>query len=468
MTLLDQDIAPRPLHQDAGAGDQTHSIGVEPMTQQPRETELDELIFVATTDIAARTKGRAMRMADFDERSSLGWVPANLGIGSLGHIVSDIPYGSTGDLRLKPDLGSLARVDGIPGRPPLNVVYADLVNTDGTPWESCPRTFLRDTVEQLRTEFGITTKSSFEHEFVDRRATGDHHPFSLQAFRRAEPIGSQLMTVLHRAGLEPETWLPEYGRHQYEITVAPTDPLSAADRAILVRDIVYDLFEAHGREASFAPVVSPGETGNGVHVHFGLDDEDGDTLVFDPNRPARLSKLAGSFAAGIVRHGPAMAALFAPLATSYLRLAPHNWSTARAFLGLQNREALLRICPTNEIDGRDPSRQLHFEFRGGDVGANPWILLGMILRAGMQGLREELETPEIVVGELDLDGRHADLAKLPRDLEEALDMLRADEVVSGWFSPSFLATFDAIKRDEFASVQARSLAEQCEVYAGVY
>ena len=55
-------------------------------------------------------------------------------------------------------------------------------------------------------------------------------------------------------------------------------------------------------------------------------------------------------------------------------LAPHDPT-------VQNREALLRICPTNEIDGRDPSRQLHFEFRGGDIGANPWILLGIILLA---------------------------------------------------------------------------------------
>lgn len=430
--------------------------------------ELDELIFIATTDIAARTKGRSMRLADFNETTSLGWVPANLGIGSLGHIVDDIPYGSTGDLRLRPDHDSRTRIDGIPGRPPLSIVFADLVGTDGSPWESCPRTFLRDAVEQLRSEFGITMRSSFEHEFVDASATGDHHPFSLQAFRNAEPLGSALMSVLHRAGLEPETWLPEYGRHQYEITVAPTSPVAAADRAILVRDIVYDLFTAHGREASFAPVLAPGETGNGVHVHFGLDDADGETLVFDPTRPGRLSALAGSFAAGIIRHGPSMAALFAPLATSYLRLAPHNWSTARAFLGLQNREALLRICPTNEMDGRDPRDQLHFEFRGGDIGANPWILLGMILRAGMQGLREDLQTPAIIEGELDLDGAHADLARLPRDLEEALDMLRRDEVVTSWFSPAFLATYEAIKRDEFAFVQARSLAEQCEVYRRVY
>ncbi len=438
------------------------------MTTPTTADPLDELVFVATTDLAARTKGRAMRLADFDERSTIGWVPANLGIGSLGHIVDDIPYGSTGDLRMRPDHSSLTRIDGIPGRPPLNIVFADLVMPDGTPWESCPRTFLRDTVAELRDEFGITVRASFEHEFVDVSATGDYHPFSLQGFRQAEPAGSRLVTVLERAGLEPENWLVEYGRHQYEITVAPAEAVAAADRAILVRDIVYDVFRAYGREASFAPVVAPGEAGNGVHTHIGLLGEDGRNLAYDPERPGRLSELAGSFAAGIVRHGPALAALFAPLVTSYVRLSPHNWSSARSFLGLQNREALLRICPTNELDGRDPAPQLHFEFRGGDIGANPWILLGAVLRAGMQGLREGLPTPEIVVGELDLDGAHAGLAELPRSLEHALDLLMADEIVTSWFSPAFLATFEAIKRDEFAAVRTRSLSEQCAVYRDVY
>ena len=56
------------------------------------DTELDELIFVATSDIAARTKGRSLRLAEFTSDTSLGWVPANLGIGPLGHIVDDIPF----------------------------------------------------------------------------------------------------------------------------------------------------------------------------------------------------------------------------------------------------------------------------------------------------------------------------------------------------------------------------------------
>ena len=198
------------------------------------------------------------------------------------------------------------------------------------------------------------------------------------------------------------------------------------------------------------------------------DSLDGSPMAFDASRPGRLSEKAGQFASGVLKYAPALTALFAPLVTSYERLRPHNWSTARAFVGLQNREALIRICPTNEIDGRDPAPQLHFEFRGSDIGANPWLLIGVLFRAGMQGFIEDLEPATIVQGELDLEGEHANLPKLPETLDDALDLMLENEVVSSWFDPAFLATFAAIKRDESVYVRGRTLAEQCEVYTRVY
>lgn len=428
----------------------------------------EELLFVATSDIAARTKGRSMLLSDYSPRTSLGWVPANLGIGPLGHIVENIPYGSSGDLRLLPDHNTVTRIPSIGEKPPLNIVFADLIEPDGTPWAACPRTFLKNAVAELADTYGLKTKVTFEHEFVDISDNREHHPFSLEEFRRAEPMGTQLMNILSAAGLQPETWLPEYGRHQFEVTLQPTDPVTAADRAVLVREIVYDVFEQAGKEASFAPTVSPGSAGNGVHVHFGLSDLEGNQICFDATKPGRLSDKAAKFAAGIVKYAPALTALFAPLVTSYDRLAPHNWSTARAFLGLQNREALLRIPPTNELDGRDPAPQLHFEFRASDIGVNPWILVGIILRAGMQGLVEDLPPQPIVIGELDLAGEHTDLSELPRDLQSALELLLANDVVSSWFAPEFLATFEAIKRDEIAFLKGRTPNELCEVYSSVY
>lgn len=429
----------------------------------------DELIFLATTDIAAITKGRSMRLADFGQDASLGWVPANLGIGPFGHIAEGIPFGSSGDLRLKPDHASITRIDGIPGQPPVSIAFADIVETDGSAWANCPRNFLRIALDDLRTEFGLGFEAAFEHEFVDMSAiSAPTHPFSLAAFRDAEPIGSEVLATFARAGMDPECWLPEYAPHQYEVTVGRTDALAAADRAILVRDTVRAHYSARNRHVSFSPVVAPGGSGTGVHVHFGIDDLEGNSLVFDASQPGRISELASRFAAGIIRHAPAMAALYAPLVISYQRLAPNNWSTARAFLGLQNREALLRIAPTNEIDGKDPKSQLHFEFRGADIGANPWLLLGCILRAGLEGLRGNLDPAPVIEGDLDLDGKHADLAELPGSLEAAVAALLADPTVSGWFTPEFLQTFQAVKRDEIAHVKELSMAEQCEAYANVY
>lgn len=58
-----------------------------------------ELVFLATSDLSAHTRGRAVRAESLKTSTSVGWVPANLGIGPSGHITDDIPFDSSGDLR---------------------------------------------------------------------------------------------------------------------------------------------------------------------------------------------------------------------------------------------------------------------------------------------------------------------------------------------------------------------------------
>jgi glutamine synthetase len=435
----------------------------------------DELAFIATNDLAAITRGRALPLAELESYldTGCGWVPANLGIGPFGHIVSDNVFGSVGDLRLIPDPRTRCRIAGIPGRPPVTVLLADTTTTKGTPWDGCPRTFARRALADLEAEFGLRVLSSFEHEFIMTSADGPADaPFSLQAFRRGEPLGTDLMRILHAASLEPEMWLPEYGAHQWEVTLAPADGLTAADRAILLRDIVRDLVDARGDSASFAPLIDPDGSGSGVHVHLSLRDTDGVPATFDASRPGRLSAAAGSFAAGILRHTAALVAITAPSVVSYLRLVPHRWSAGHAFLGERNREALLRVCPTVDMAGKDPARQLNLEYRAADATANPWLVMGALVRAGLQGLREELPAPPVV--DVDVDSLTAEerdragIRELPRSLAEALDCLAADQVVSGWFPPDMLATYVSVKQEEIAAVADLAPAEQTARYAGVY
>ncbi|MCB4208948.1 glutamine synthetase family protein [Arthrobacter sp. UM1] len=431
-----------------------------------------ELAFIATNDLAAQTRGRSMLVDEVDLETGCGWVPANLGIGPFGKIVETSGFGSTGDLRLVPDERSRLVVDGVPNRPRMHLYMADIKNTDGSEWPCCPRTFLRRAVQDFTEETGLTLLCSFEHEFMLRSEESPEPPFSLQAFRRMEPFGTDLVNMLQSSGLRPETWLPEYGEHQWEVTMRPEDALTAADRAVALRDLVRDFAHSVGRDATFAPLLDPEGTGNGVHIHFSFLDRDGKPVMHDPSRSGEISELTGSFAAGVLRHASALAAIAAPSDVSYLRLAPHRWSSANAFLGRHNREAFLRICPTVSMEGRDPASQLNLEFRAGDGTGNPWLVLGSLIRAGLEGVREKLAAPTVVdcdVEEMDESEREsADIRPLPRSLEEALTALEQDTTAAGWFHPDLLRVHTSIKRDEIDQLRDFSSTEKCERYARAY
>ena len=432
----------------------------------------NELAFIATNDLCATTRGRSMPLPELDMETGCGWVPANLGVHAFGQIARDSPFDATGDLRLMPDERSLTRIDGIPGRPPITVLLADITHLDGSEWSCCPRTFLRRAIRDLREETGLRVFGAFEHEFMLVADDAPEPPLSLQAMLRAEPLGTELVGILAAAGLQPENWLADYGAHQYKITVKASDALTAADRAVLLRDIVRNLFHAVGKHASFAPLLDPDSVGNGVHVHFSLRDLDGRPVMHDITRPGGLSAAAGAFAAGIIRHAPAIVAFTAASEVSYLRLAPNRWSATHAFLGNHNREAMIRVCPTIQTGGRTPTFQLNLEFRAGDATGNPWLVLGLLIRAGLEGIRQGLEAPAVLdrpVEEFsDKQLTAAGIARLPASLPEALQHLASDQVVRKWFSEDFLKVFHAVREDELRLLDGLDPAAKCKLYADVY
>ncbi|WP_279432326.1 hypothetical protein [Aeromicrobium phragmitis] len=337
---------------------------------------------------------------------------------------------------------------------------------DGTPWSSCPRVFARSAVEAFTAETGLEVAASFEHEFMlDDLPTSA--PFSWQRFRDAEPFGSELVELLQLNGFGPETWLPEYGEDQFEITIEPTTAVLAADRAVLLKELVRDLARRHGHRATFAPLLDPDGSGNGVHIHLSLRDATtGEPVLHDPSQPSGLSELGRKFAAGVLTHARAISALTAPSASSFLRLLPHRWSTGGIFLAERNREALLRICPTAP-DGDTAARQYNLEFRAGDATANPWLAIGALIRAGLHGITEDYPAPTIWpedASEEDLEG----VEPLPRDLPEALEALEKDDVVTRWLDRDMLATFLAIKRAELDQTRDLDLAALCRRIADVH
>ncbi len=452
-----------------------------------------ELVALVCCDLGAVVRGRAVFASELDKswQAGVSWVPANHSLTPHGPLAEHTPFGSTGDLRLLPDPDTHVRIeaDGHGGGPDgcgvgaggelgadsgsaLEFVLCDIVQTDGQPWECCPRRFLRVALEELERECGAHAKASFEHEFQLLSDAPPAAPFSLEALRRAEPFAADAMAALDEAGAQPERFFPEFAAHQFEVPVAATEGLAAADRAVVLREVVREVARRRGGRVTFAPLTDPAGPGNGVHVHLSLNDADGAPLLYDEARPACLSELGGSFAAGILRHAGALSALTAPSPVSAARLTPHRWSAGAVCLAERNREALLRIPPLVELAAADPAEQLRLEYRGADAAANPYLALGALVRAGLAGVREGLPTPPLLDRDpAQLDATEAErygVGALPASLEQALQALAEDETARAWMGPTMYDAYNGLKRAELDAVADMDVSEVCSRYAAIY
>ena len=447
-----------------------------------------ELIALVCCDLGAIVRGRAVLSTELDEhlRAGIGWVPANQALTPLGPVAEPNPFGSTGDLRLLPDAGTRVRLGPDAEHSALELMLCDIVATDGQPWECCPRSFLRDALTELERALGARLVASFEHEFqllvgsgmgAKRASPGSAEiapalPFTLDALRRVDPFPVEVMGALVDAGVEPERFFAEYAPHQFEIPVAPIEGLASADRAVVFREVVREVSRRAGMRASFAPLLDPEQAGNGVHLHLNLLDASGTSMLYDPDQPACLSELGEHFAAGILRHARALSALTAPSPVSGARLRPHRWSAGAVCLAHRNREALLRIPPVVELADADAAQQLHLEYRGADATANPYLALGAIVRAGLDGVRDQLPAPAILDRDpAQLDAEEATrfgVGALPGTLAESLQALAEDNVVRGWMTPLLYDAYLSVKQAELDAAADVDLEELCRRYGAIY
>lgn len=434
----------------------------------------EPITMVCYTDIAAQVRGKGFPTRLLKRRlaTGIGWTPTNIMITALGPI-ADTPWGPFGDLILMPDCDTEVRVDFGDGAPGEHFYLSDVLHADGRPWECCPRSFLRRAVAALREEAGVVPHVSFEHEFIYTGANeraGDG--YALDAIRRHGEFGEVFMAALTAAGIEADSYLPEYAGGQFEVTYPASDAQSACDRAVVLRELARSAAFRLGHRASFAPRFSPDGLGSGVHLHISLQDELGNPVTHDPNRPYGVSEPAARFVAGIQRHMPALCALTAPTPTSYMRLVPHTWSAAWSNIGWRDREAGIRICPTFETSDRSAAEQYNFEYRAADASANPYIQLGAILHAGLEGLREGLDMPEPTEQDpetLDDETRRLrGIVRLPESLADALAGLDANGTAQGWMTPELLDAYRRYKRSELEITKDWDAAELCRRYAEVY
>ncbi|MFL5268123.1 MAG: glutamine synthetase [Stellaceae bacterium] len=419
----------------------------------------EELVFVATCDISghARGKGFPARELPARLRKGVGWTGSNLMMSPFGPIW-DTPFGTAGDFMIVPDQGAEVRVDFGDGSAIEHFYLGDICNTDGSAWECCPRDFLRRAVQQLDESAGLRLVAAFEQEFLytgTSERAGD--AYALAAFRRQGSFGEIFMAALRAAGVIPDTFLAEYGARQYEVTVMPQPALTAADHAVITREMARATAHRLGHRVIFSPKPDPDLVGNGVHVHMSFVDAAGRPATHAAGEPMDLSKPAQHFFAGVLHHMPAICAVTAPSPVSYLRLTPNAWAPTVIDLVRQDRGASLRICPVfAAATAEDTARQFHVEFRVTDAAASPYLALGAVIFAGVDGIRRQLPLPS------------GSAPALPRSLPEALDRLAASETVGGWFGPTHLDAYMRFKRVEAEKVAGLSPAELCARYAEVY
>jgi len=210
--------------------------------------------------------------------------------------------------------------------------------------------------------------------------------------------------------------------------------------------------------ASLAPKPWPDNAGNGGHVHFSL--WEGERNRFhDSSAPDLLSGEARSFIAGVLEHLPGLCGLAAPSFNSYHRLVPQYWAGAFVCWGHDNREAALRVA--SAFRGMEEA-STNVELKACDASCNPYLALGGLIAAGLDGLERELEPPEpIEVDPATLDERERErrgIVALPTTQEEALDALEADRVLIEALGPVLAESYLAVRRSEWAAYSAGDAA----------
>lgn len=437
-------------------------------------TAADEIALLCWSDYVGLTRCRGIPASEVAGRMDhgLGWAVAGQALTPFAEIAPN-PWGPMLEVRQVPVPETRTRVDLWDDAPALHFYLCDSRNQDGSVWDCCTRGFMNDALDDLRRETGLEFLGAFEHEFT---LVGDGLPqgpgFSIEAARSAAAFCGDVGAALTAAGVEPETVEPEYGYLQYEVTTAPASGSMAGDRAIITREVIREVARRRGYRASFSPKPSLDGVGNGAHLHFSFVDGDGANGAHDPNGEGGASLVAQRFIAGVLRHMQALTALVAPSPVSYYRLGPHHWSCGYASFGIQNREAAIRICPSPASDPEGRARGFNLEFRPPDASASPYLVIGALVRAGLEGIRDELPLPAAV------DRDPADLSEeeratlgitpLPASLAEALAALDADERARGWMPAQMYESYVAVKRLEIDLAGALEADEVAARYRDVY
>jgi glutamine synthetase len=386
-------------------------------------------------------------------------------------VVAETGLGPVGEVRLMPDWSTMTLLPFAEGH--AQVLSDMVVSETSKMWDHCPRDFLRKQVKKIETK-GLMVQSVFENEFFLLRKTidGAIEPVDDTVFSATVSMNrncafiNELADSLITQGIKVEGYYPESGPGQQELNIRFVDAIKSADQQVIYRETVRGIANQHGLIASFLPKIFEDKAGSGCHLNFSLW-RNGKNISGDPSQTNGLSIEASAFIAGILDHLPALCAATISSKNSYRRIRPHFWAGAFRSWGTQNREAAVRVCKNQE-----GTRVNRIEYKISDASANPYIALGCLIAAGLDGLERSLKLPEEVTldpGLIPESNRNAKgIDMLPQNLGESIDALRKDKVLLEALGVPLATSFLAVRQNEWEALKDMSLEEEVNMLVERY
>jgi glutamine synthetase len=416
-----------------------------------------QLVFFLYCDNGGIIRGKSTHISTLQKRleTGIGLTVAMQAMSDMDMLQSVAGMGPVGEIRLVPDLSTYRT---LPYSPRRAVILADMLTLERKPWAACPRAFLKRMVD-LAARRGFRVRAAFEPEWTLARKEGDSFVpideslcFSSVGATTALPVIDDIVAALEAQGLQVEQYYPELGHGQQELSIRHTDALAAADNHILYRETVRNVAWQHALYASFAPKPFADQAGNGCHIHFSAWDASGQhNLFYGPGDYYNLSQTAYNFIGGVLEHLPGLVALTCPSVNSYRRLQPNSWSSAFTCYGPDNREAALRIP---SLFWNEEEASVNLELKPSDSSANPYIALGGLIAAGLDGIDKGLLPKEGQLVDVDPATLSFDelkkrgIRRLPHNLREAVEALEADLVLMEALGPDLTRSYLAVRRGD--------------------
>lgn len=341
---------------------------------------------------------------------------------------------------------------------PTGQILLSMYGADGQSFDVAPRTILERLVKRLAAD-GLHPVVAFELEFylIDSDWGEEDRPrpplspnsgvrqsttqvYGMDELYDFDAVLTEIYETALFQGIPADTAVAEYAPGQFEINMNHvSDPVRAADDALLFKRCVRGVAAKHKLDATFMAKPYPRHAGSGMHVHMSLLDDDGNNIfeAADPFGTPALRHAIGGLAATMAE----CMALFAPNANSYRRFQVESYAPTAPTWGVNNRTAALRV-PT----GPAPARRVEHRVPGAD--ANPYLVLAAILAGVHHGITNRIDPGEPITG----NGYARTAASLPGTWVQALDAFERSAVLKEYFGEKFMHVFLETKwaeRDKF-------------------